>query len=77
MITTIEFVREPLRSEIAEIADQENMSVVEFVEYVLRRYVEDFYTFDPDNAGEVEQESEMDENGSTGEDDSSDENSDN
>ena len=63
----IKFVREPLRSEITEIAKQENMSVVELVEYVLRRYVEDFYTF-PDNAGEGEE---------LGENDSSGENSDN
>ena len=46
MANVLEVVRQPLRSRIEKIADEENMSVEEFVEYVLRRYVEDFYDFD-------------------------------
>ena len=39
----VEIFREPLRSRIEEIAEEQNMSIEEFVEYVFRRYIEDFY----------------------------------
>lgn len=35
--------REPLRSRTIEIAEEQNMSLEEFVEYVVRRYIEDFH----------------------------------
>ncbi len=50
MKNEIEYVREPLRSQVKEIAEQQNMSIDELVEYVLRRYVEDFYISDEECA---------------------------
>ena len=38
-----EILREPLRSRAIEIAEEQNMSFEEFVEYVVRRYIDDFY----------------------------------
>ena len=44
-----EFVREPVLSRAREIAERHNMSVEEFIEYVLRRYIEDFYGLESEN----------------------------
>lgn len=38
-----EIFREPVRSRTIEIAEEQNMSLEEFVEYVVRRYIEDFH----------------------------------
>ena len=56
---TIEIFREPLRSRIEEIAEEQNMSIEEFVEYVVRRYIEDFYGME--SGEDVEDESEEEE----------------
>jgi DNA-directed RNA polymerase specialized sigma subunit len=49
-----EIFREPVRSRIEEIAEEQNMSLEEFVEYVVRRYIEDFHGMDSDEDAEDE-----------------------
>ena len=49
-------VREPLLSQIKEIAEEQNMELDEFVEYVLRRYVDDIYGLEPLNNDETDDE---------------------
>lgn len=57
-----EIFREPLRSRIEEIAEEQNMSVEEFVEYVVRRYIEDFHGMESEeDVEDVSEEEESDE----------------
>ena len=56
---TEEIFREPLRSRTIEIAEEQNMSLEEFVEYVVRRYIEDFHGME--SGEDVEDESEEEE----------------
>ena len=57
-----EIFREPLRSRIEEIAEEQNMSVEEFVEYVDRRYIEDFHGMESEeDVEDVSEEEESDE----------------
>jgi hypothetical protein len=50
-----EIFREPVRSRTIEIAEEQNMSLEEFVEYVVRRYIEDFHGMESEE--DVEDES--------------------
>ena len=65
-----EFVREPVLSRAREIAERHNMPVEEFIEYVLRRYIEDFYGLESedDECGDTSDSNEFqDEEGSSDE----------
>lgn len=54
--------REPVRSRAVEIAEEQNMSIEEFVEYVVRRYIEDFHGMESEeDVEDVSEEEESDE----------------
>jgi hypothetical protein len=54
-----EIFPEPVRSRAVEIAEKQNMSVEDFLEYVVRRYIEDFHGMESEE--DVEDESEEEE----------------
>jgi len=49
-----EIVREPLLSQAKEIAEEQNMTIKELLEYALRRYIEDIYGIQSVDETEVE-----------------------
>lgn len=49
-----EIVREPLLSQAKEIAEEQNMTIEELLEYALRRYIEDIYGLQSVDETEVE-----------------------
>ncbi len=51
-----EIFPEPVRSRTVEIAEKQNMSVEDFLEYVVRRYIEDFHGMESEE--DIEDESE-------------------
>ena len=55
-----EIVREPLLSQAKEIAEEQNMTIEELLEYALRRYIEDIYGLQSVDEIEVEDQEDSD-----------------